>query len=685
MSESSPVPVIVLAPSREPVETINSVLRRAGQPAHCTWIPSLNDLLDALTQINPELLVAWTKNPEELAEAARVRDMGAPQLPMVALDSRADEETIARAMQRGARDVVTTGNLERLEAVLMRELRSFRLERAFDNTLKSAHEYRRQLQTVLERSNDAIAQVQEGIVVGVNESWLELWGLDEDAAMVGQPLMDFFDLTSHAALKGALHAALQGQWSDHSLQVSAALADETTLPLEIVLSPGEFDGDPCVRLLVPAQRRDVSRIADELADTVKRDPLTGLLGRRAVLEAVTERAGNVATAGVRYCALIRMDKFATIERDLGLRGSDEVLARSAGVLRDHLNKKDIAGRFSGAAFLALIERGNQHDVETWATQFVAAISAQVFTHGSKTVRVTCTIGLGVVPHAEPDAEAAIMDAIEAARRARRSGGNQFYLYDRADTDSRVQAYDKIWVKHIKSALMENRFRLVQQPIANLRGEESHMLDVLVRMLDHQGKEVLPSDFIAAAERNNLMKNIDRWVIGASMSFAMQRKPRCLFVRLSRDSTLDAALPEWLDAQLKTSRSDPQRICFQITEQIAESHGQSVHMLMKLLKQRGFQLALERFGSGRHSEDLLSSMPLDFVKIDGAIIQNLRRDVDQQQLVRTLVGAAKANDVETIAERVEDANTMATLWQLGVQFIQGFFVHAPEEVVMHAER
>jgi len=85
-----------------------------------------------------------------------------------------------------------------------------------------------------------------------------------------------------------------------------------------------------------------------------------------------------------------------------------------------------------------------------------------------------------------------------------------YAVDKSDTDTRVQAYDKIWVKHIKSALMENRFRLVQQPIASLLGEDKGMFDVLVRMLDEQGTEVLPAEFIAAAERNDLMKNIDRW-------------------------------------------------------------------------------------------------------------------------------------------------------------------------------
>ncbi|MGH8295604.1 MAG: EAL domain-containing protein, partial [Steroidobacteraceae bacterium] len=108
-------------------------------------------------------------------------------------------------------------------------------------------------------------------------------------------------------------------------------------------------------------------------------------------------------------------------------------------------------------------------------------------------------------------------------------------------------------------------------------------------------------------------------------------------------------------------------------------------LAEALRQRGFRFALESFGSGRDSQGLLESVPLDFVKIDGALVQALARDTQLQQRVRSLAESAAKRGAQTIAERVEDANTMAVLWQLGVQYIQGYFVNAPEEVVLRAER
>jgi diguanylate cyclase (GGDEF)-like protein len=683
LNVETPVPLVVAAPSRDAVEAVNAILRRAGHAVHCTWIPVLADLGDALTQINPELLVCQPQPGAELAAVAAVRNQFTPEVPLVALLERADDDSIAVALAAGARDAVTTARPDRLRAVIERELRSFRLERALNATLQSARDYRRQLETVLQRSNDAIAHVQEGIVVDANPSWLELFGIAERNALVGTPLMDSFAEASQSALKGALVACLEGRWTDHVLKADARRADERLLAVEFVLSSGTFEGEPCVRLSVPARPRDERVLAAELADSLRRDPATGFLYRRPLLEEIGARIASPARGGVRYLALVRPDKFSALESELGALASDQYLAEFAAMLREHAASADIAGLFSGTSFLLLLERGNERDVEAWADQFVARVAKHVFHVGAKSLRATASIGLGHVSHAHPNLEDAIADAIDAIRRARRQGGGQVSVLDRADADSRVQAYDQVWVKHIKAALMENRFRLVQQPIASLRGDDPQMFDVLVRMLDHQKKEVLPADFMAAAQRNDLLKNIDRWVVGASLSFAAQRRPGCLFVRLSKDSVLDPTFPGWLDGQLRAAQADPKRVCFQFTEELAATHVNPVRTLAEAIKTRGLRLALERFGAGRDPLALLGSLPIDFIKIDGALVQALASDVEVQQKVRGLAEEAAKRRIETIAERVEDANTMAVLWQVGVQFIQGYFVNAPEDVEIRA--
>jgi diguanylate cyclase (GGDEF)-like protein/PAS domain S-box-containing protein len=682
VNEPNVVPLIVLSPARDPVEAINSVLRRAGQPAHCTWIPALRDLGDALTQLNPELLVYVAAGAGELEAVIRVRDQLAPAVPVLELVAQVDEARIAAALALGARDVVTLASPARLQAVVLRELQVFRTGRALDATLKSAHDARSQLDTVLHRSNDAIVQVQEGIVIDANPAWLELFGVEE--GITGQPVMDLFEESTHAALRGALAACVQGRWNDHPLRANALLADGSVVPIEMTLALGDHETEPCVRLVVPSRPREATPVIERASAAAPHTEIVGgLLRRGELLEALAERLDVPSAGGMRCLALVKIDKFAALERVIGATASEDILVEVGRLLKATLHPKELAGRFGGVRFLALLERGNENDINAWSERLLGRVRKHLMRIRDKSVSVTCTVGLSVVSPGEVNLDAVIADALECARKGATRGGNQAIASDRADTDSRVMSYDKVWVKHIKAALMENRFRLVQQPIASLQGEDPGMFDVLVRMIDNQGREVLPSEFMAAAGRNDLLKNIDRWVVGASLSFAAQKLPECLFVRLSRETVRDAGFIDWLDNHLRSSRAEPRRLCFQTTEESAASYLSQLTALCTALRERGFRFAIEGFGSGRDSMGLLESVPLDFVKIDGTIIQGLSADPQLQMQVRTLVEAARRHNIQTVGERVEDANTMAVLWQLGVQYIQGYFVNEPEEVVLHS--
>ncbi len=686
MSEQGAVPMIVMTRSQDHVEAINSTLRKAGHPVHCTWLPDARDLGDALTQLNPEMLVAFTDEPGiDLGSIMKVKTQSAPEMPVLIVRENVDEAVIAEAMRMGAQDAVTLGNRSRLQSVATRELRTYRLERALSTTLSSAREYREQLQNFLEGSADAITHVQEGIIVDANRAWLELFGYSGDDALTGTPLMDLFEQETHPALKGALVACLQGKWTDHVLKVQALLSDGSSLGLELTLMKADYENEPATRISIPANHKKDLDLEARLDEAVKNDASTRFLQQRYLLAAVRERCTVGIKGGVRQFAHIKPDRFAEIQNSIGILASEDFMAQLAELLRVQLTPTDLCGRFGGNGFLIMLERGTARDVEAWAENVAQRVNAHTFSIDDKTISATVTVGLGLLPPANPDVAAAIADAISATRRGRELGGNQMYVVDKSDTDTRVQAYDKIWVKHIKSALMENRFRLVQQPIASLLGEDKGMFDVLVRMLDEQGSEVLPAEFIAAAERNDLMKNIDRWVIGASLSFAANRKAACIFVRVSKDTVLDKSIIGWLETQLRSLKIEPARLCIQVTEELATQYIKPTIEFAENMRKLGFRFALEHFGTGRDPLKLLADIRMNFIKVDGSLMQGLSTNQLQQQRVKGLVEAAKRKGVETVAERVEDANTMAVLWQLGIEFIQGYFVNAPEDVTMSGER
>lgn len=567
MSESAAVPLLIVSSSRDPVEAVNALLRRQGVAAHCTWVPAVRDLPDALQEHSPQLLLCVSDEQLQVSEVATAASAIGTAPPLLAIRSEVNEATLLTDLVAGARDTLNLAQPERAYRVIARELHTARLQRTCDEAQRAVQTSREQLDSVLTRSNDAILVVQEGILVEANQAWLDLVAT-QSAAVEGQPVMDLFHPDSHVALKGALSACLKGLWKDYALKATARGGSDGSgkVAVELLLTPGAHDGEPCVRIMAAGRQAGAAPQADAAAAPVH-VPTLPVAGANGPL-AATPAASATTTAA---------DK----------------------------------------------------------TTPTAADSP---------------------PTARPSASRI------------------------PDLDEKTRQYDALWVRHIQAALAENRFRLVQQPITNLGGGPP-MFDLLIRMLDRARKEILPGEFLPAAERNSLMGPIDRWVMGAAARFAAESLPGCLFVRLSRQSVLDDALTRWLTAQIQSVNLDPRRLCLTVTEAVAQANPQALSRQARAIKGLGMRFALEHFGTGPDPLGLLGAVPMDFVKIDGRLIQGVNGDPLVQSKVEALVEAARERDIETIAANVEDANTMAVLWQLGVQHLEGFLIQAPEEVVM----
>ncbi len=674
------VPLIVLSGREDDVELINRSLRDGGHPVRCHWVAKIDQLADALDRCEAQLLCFF---PDSLAVAirdvAKIRQQAARMVPLIVVAQSAEETDIADALLAGAQDLVSMGQTERLRSVAERELRAFRLERALNDTLASASQYKKQLKAFMAGSVDAIAQVQEGILVDANQAWAELFGHERPDALLG-PLMDSFEQTSHAALKGALVACAKGQWHSGPLKVAARASDGRALTLELLLERATFDGEPAIKLSVPRPSPPASEPEDLIEQAVHLDSATGFFNRRRFLELLTDKLDGSGRSGVRVLAYIRPDKFGAVEDQIGPVSSEEVLVQLAELVQSLAQPNDLYGRFGGTVFTILLERGTARDAEAWAQNVVARMAERIFEAAHNTLSITCTIGLAQVGPGTDRLEALIAGAKRANERGRAQGGNRVVLEETLDQSTRVQRFDEIWIQQIKTALMENRFRLAHLPIASLSGPQKIMFDTVIRMVDVQGEEVAASDFMPAAGRNRMLRAIDRWVIGASLAHCARHSLDCVFVKLSSESLIDKTLTDWLGKAVDSSGVEPAKICFQVSEEDATQYLTQTKALADELHGRGHLFAIEHFGIGRDSARVLAAMPMQFLKIDGSLMQTLSMDSALQDRVRSFIASASKRDIATIAERVEDANTMAVLFQLGAGYMQGHYLHEPEVVL-----
>ncbi|MGD8809314.1 MAG: EAL domain-containing protein [Gammaproteobacteria bacterium] len=676
---SACIPLIVLSSNQSDAEAINRALRDSGHAAHCHWLDSLERLTETIHITDAHLIWLFCDRfSHDIRSIAKLRDGIQKTLPLIAVSNTINETTIAHALLSGAHDLISPKYAKHIVKVAERELRTFRLERALNTSLHSARQYQKQLQHFMEGSDDAIAHVTEGIVIDANPVWAELFAREPDDVLV--PVMDFFDTTSHAAIKGALVASQKGQWAEEPLRLVGISADGEKFKVDVRLEAAIFDGEPVVKLCVlrdmPAE--DAPEEAVDRAFSI--DPSTGLFHRHRLIQAVTERLQGTSASGTRGLAYIRPDKFAEAAAVVGPIASEELLVQFAEVLREAAHSHDICGRFGGTEFAIWIERGTLRDIEAWADGVVAAVAEHIFECRSRTFSLTCTIGIADVGFNADNIDELLCAAQRASQRGRQRGGNQAVLEETSDHSTRVQRLDEVWISQIKSALVENRFQLARLSVASLHGARRTLYDTVIKMIDAQGQEIPASTFLPVAARNRLMRAIDRWVVDAAINAAAACETDSMFVKLSSESLVDAEFLPWLTRCAEAAQIDNAQLCFQVPEESVNQHLRHAHDLATQLRTAGFGFAIEHFGIGRDPTRLLRQIPADYVKLDGSLMQQIGKSQSHQDIVQSLIQAADAAGVATVAERVEDANTMAVLFQLGVGYVQGHYLHEPEVVL-----
>ena len=682
MNEQQGITIAVLTRNQDDVELVNGTLRDAGHAAHCHWIENSTKFDTTLRNERIELIILNSEGyPDAIRQVIKQKDGYQPEVPVIAIKSTVDEAGIQEAMNHGACDLVSIDKKGRLQAVVARELRAFRVERALNSTLNSATEYRRQFNKYMQGSSSAIACVQEGIVTDVNGAWLKLFQLAKENEVTGLPIMDYFEAESQAAVKGAIVATEKGKWQpDEQLVAKSTLGKTDAATLALCFQLVEFDDGSYVQIRIAPPEKKPEEPTRLVHEALKRDPTTLLFHRAQFLERVQKRLKKKPNSGLHLLVYIKPDDFSEVRTQVGILNTEEVLAQFAEEVRKRLHPRDVAGRFEGTVIMALLERGNERDAEVWAQQLCDHIEKHEFKVDNLKARLTCTVGICAVSGVYSNFEELISAVANAHAQGKQSGGNSQHLTESTDESTRLRRHDAIWVKRIKLALMEKRFRLAKLPIAGLRSESTEMCDMLVRMIDEQGNPILPSEFLPAAERNNLMQNIDRWIISASMDYCNEGNATQVFVRLSRHSMQDSSLIRWMTKEIEDRKLDPGKLCLQIPEQEAAKYIKQTMKVVAEFHSLGVHFALEHYGIDKNRFQILDILKPHYIKIDGELMHTLTTDTDMQKSVQKVATAADERNIKTVAERVENANAMAVLFQLGVHFMQGHYVNEPAVVL-----
>ncbi len=677
--------VLVVAESESIAKRIESYLRNAGHPIRCAWVTDLEDTEEALRGGAPDLLLCADNLPQApLKDAVDLCRRLAPDLPVILLSTRfAAEDTVA-ALAAGAVDHVShedLRHLRHLELVLLREFAHHQHLRELRATRKRLDGFEARHQQLLAVTNDAVAHIQEGILSGANPAFAHLLGYEHTEDLDGVPLMDLVASDHIPKVKEHLKLLLRGKHDGKTLECCLLHRDEERrVSVSARLNLSESDGEPLIEMLI---RSEGSASAAPVAVSGEAPN-----GRIAFFDELAASIAATAQHSARRAALLLVvDDLAGAEERLGLHDAEQAVGQLLSWTQSQLDPSDRLFRFSTGEIAAIISRDDAGQILTLGEELARNASRQVFSTSGHEAHLSLTVAAYPFSGSE-QASAIVAELVRDARKLSAKGGRQFANLGPTAKHSQIEREEQRKAELIRKSLVENRLKLAYQSIASLEGDTRQHFDVLVRILDEDGKELHASEFIDAAEHHGLMPDIDRWVTARALRVQSKRdsaqESSSLFVKLSEDTLKDAeGFIAWIHEQLKPRALKPGELVFQAREAVFEKHIRKAKLLTRALTEAGAQIAIEHFGIGTNSAQMIEHLPMQFLKFHHSFTKNFN-DKDTQKKMTTLMELAKQRNIKVIVSHVEDANVMARLWQMGVNFIQGYHVQEPEVVLLSAE-
>ncbi len=467
--------------------------------------------------------------------------------------------------------------------------------------------------------------------------------------------------------------------------VMVSVDGEQEHSVEITASPVRAPGNSISGAVVVFH--DVSELrglTQKMSYQATHDPLTGLINRREFERRLDEAMDSAhAEEAVHMLFYMDLDRFKAVNDSCGHQAGDNMLREVAGLIKEQVRDSDFVGRLGGDEFGALLIGCPIEKARQIASDICNAVADYRFVWKDKIFNIGISVGLVEISHVSGSLQDVISAADSACYVAKQEGRGKVHVYSARDESIARERGDIQWLRQLQTALHEDRFELALQPIIAMSGraDSGPSVEVLIRLPDGRGRPADTAEFLRPAERYQLMPQIDRWVIQATLNAISAGEiklanQRSCAINLSGQTLGDESFLGFVVESLDRSGVAPSSICFEVTEGAILSNVQHAQRFIEVLHGIGCEFSLDDFGSGLGSFSSLKHLPIDYLKIDGTYTRNLLSDQVNREMVSAMIKLARTMQFRIVAEQVEQQEDFDWLRDSGVDFAQGNFIEAP---------
>lgn len=406
------------------------------------------------------------------------------------------------------------------------------------------------------------------------------------------------------------------------------------------------------------------------------DPLTGLMNRSRLSEALTETIANAERYRIPCAFLLTaVDNLAMVNDAYGFDVADQVIAAVSKRLRGTMRTGDSIGRYAGNKFGVMLANCSEQDMQVAARRLLRSVRDTVIETAAGPVSATVSIGGLALPKHARGADEAMVRAEEALDQAKAKHRDSFVAYQHSQKRESLRKRNIMFADEIISALNNRRLAIAYQPIVSAETEQPDLYECLLRLVKPDNEIVSAGHFIPVAEQLGLVRLIDHRVLELAVETLSESKDAHLSLNISGMTATD---PRWLanlTAYISAHRETAERLTVEITETVALHDLEESSRFISKLRDLGCKVAIDDFGAGYTSFRNLKMLDVDMVKLDGSFCDQLHDNKDNQYFVRTLIDLAKNFNMATVAEWVQDRRDAELLKEFGVDHLQGFLYGA----------
>jgi diguanylate cyclase (GGDEF)-like protein/PAS domain S-box-containing protein len=557
------------------------------------------------------------------------------------------------------------------------------LQTQLQSSLEMAHAEQARLTALLSTMNLGILFVDnQGAILYSNPAFNKIWRLSLPEQINGHLAKQVLHESSIALANPSAFSEHMTRPGKRAQALEIDMADGRTIT-HTIRTIHNIDGQPIGELWVFDDITQSQLAASQLIYLAERDALTGLYNRHSFEKALnTTFIEHARTQQAGALLFIDLDGFKHINDTFGHHAGDETLIRIAGVMSSLIRAGEALYRLGGDEFAILLNVASPSDAQTLASRVVSAVAQIPFHFEGQHIRITSSIGIALFPMHAQNTETLVSRADAAMYQAKLAGKNNWRIYQAEQDNSRDMVQTMQWSRRIEQALEHELFVLHFQGVFHTHSNQISHYEALIRLRETPDAELIaPSHFISVAEQSGQILAIDRWVLRHSIStLAAHPDVPAIAVNLSGRSLDDTGLIDYILDLLTHNQIDHTRLMFEITETAALSDLQDAQRTIRALRQMGCSVSLDDFGTGFASFAYLKYLDADVLKIDGLFVRNLCEETDNRVFIKAIVDVAHGLGKKTVAECVETAEIHTLLQELGVDMMQGYFLHKPAPLV-----